>query len=225
MGYRGPVEIAPDLAFSLRPEPIGTESDFVGGNTVVRTVAINAMPVYDKRYWPIVDDNLASAYKAKMLEMTEALLDKGWHCVYFAMQRKDGMLGREVVRELRRMKGFQETELRFVQSETVNQVFETVSGADILISTRFHATLLPLLVPRPVVAICYHHKARELMERMGQSDYAVPLETFQVDDLLQRFEALWSHRTEECKKITDVAQSYRKALSLQYDRLLSVDQI
>lgn len=66
-----------------------------------------------------------------------------------------------------------------------------------MVATCFHGTLLPLLLPRSVVAVCYHQMTHEMVSDLGQDAYALDLESFEAHKLLERFERLWERPAAE----------------------------
>ncbi|MFN3564560.1 MAG: polysaccharide pyruvyl transferase family protein, partial [Burkholderiaceae bacterium] len=117
---------------------------------------------------------------------------------------------------------------RLVQSDlvrhprTVDEMVNVIRGADIVVATRFHGALLSLHARRPVLAICYYRKTRDLMREMGQERYAIDFDDLSVTGLIDRFHELEQSRIEATARITKADDGYVDALENQYRAIFSM---
>ena len=61
---------------------------------------------------------------------------------------------------------------------------------DIIVASRFHNVVCALKLSKPTISIGYEAKNDDLMEHMGLGAFCQHIERFDVDDLIQQFEAL-----------------------------------
>jgi polysaccharide pyruvyl transferase WcaK-like protein len=71
-----------------------------------------------------------------------------------------------------------------------------------------------------VLALSYYSKMEELMERMGQRDYVLPITTLDVDSLIRRFLALEHDLKPARVRLIDRRSAHLAALESQYDAVL-----
>lgn len=213
--------VYPDLAHSL---VLPTDKPVVadGGASLVKpVVGINPMPLYDERYWCAVDQGRYGSYVSKLAAFAEYLVDHGYPVFLFPTQPKDINVALDIVRAMR-----PELASRLVQPDpvrrprTVSELMHCIRGADIVVATRFHGTLLTLHARRPVLAICYYRKTRDLMREMGQEAYAIDFDELKVPDLIGRFHQLEQNRIEAVTKIAKVDGGYVSVLESQYRTIL-----
>jgi polysaccharide pyruvyl transferase WcaK-like protein len=99
------------------------------------------------------------------------------------------------------------------------------------ISTRYHGILLPGLLGKPVVAVSYGPKSDELMERIGQGQFVLDINTLTVDSLIDKFLLLEAEsdtmRTIRIKEIQQSISGLQQRLDAEYDRVFEAlgDQI
>jgi polysaccharide pyruvyl transferase WcaK-like protein len=214
--------VCPDLAHSL---PLENGSD---GDTTARaeraprpTVAINPMPMFHGFYWCAPDQVKYRRYVDQLAALSVRLIREGYPLFFFGTDKDDEVTFHDVSKRLREELGEMAGGDRlFRRSHSVPELMATLASADVVVPTRFHGTVLALLAERPVLAICYYRKARELMEAMGQADYAMDLESFDAEDAWQRFRVLEENRAAEQQKIRKKNAEYRDALDRQYEYLL-----
>lgn len=222
LGFRRGGAVYPDLAYSLSLE------DGLGNATTQMatgrrpTVGINAMARYDGRYLCYSDELTYQRYVANLATFSARLIREGYPFFFFNTQvRDDDEAFHDVWRRLRAEFGESAPrEQLFRRSHSVSELMATLASADLVVATRFHGTVLALLAERPVLALCYYRKAQDLMGEMGQAEYAVKLEDFDVEDGWRRFKTLERNRIVEQEKIRVKIVAYREALDHQYAHVL-----
>lgn len=210
--------VYPDLAHSL---VLPASASTAAGSGFKPVVGINPMPLYDERYWCATDHKRYRTYVSVLAALAEHLVDNGYPIFFFPTQPKDVSVALDVVGTMR-----PDSAARLAQPDpvrrpkTVGDLMDVISGADIVIATRFHGTLLSLHARRPVVAICYYRKTRDLMREMGQEQYAIDFDDLSVTSLVDRFHLLEKDRLAAVAQIGRVDDGYIDALEDQYRLLL-----
>ena len=220
-GFKGKSYVFPDLAHSLSFKGLSTENNIkCDGGEKKPTVGINPMPMYDRRYWCEVDDNKYFAYIEKLAEFSSILIHEGYPVRFFPTQPKDEHVITDVLDMLKNKQI--DTHGMMSTPRTVEELMDDLARVDIAITTRFHGTLLALHAGKPVLAICYYRKTDDLMKEMGQGDYSVELDDFEVSELLKKFRTLEQKMEKEIKCIKAENRRRRKALDEQYQMLFNM---
>lgn len=214
LGYEGPRKVVPDLAFSLltgipAPAPATASDQLV--------VGLNPMPVYDGDYWPIADPFRYRQYVRKLTDFARRVLRSGHTLVLFITQVKDRRVIDDILSGLAADTDLDVSRGVHVRQDTqVDDLIASLAAMDIVVATRFHGVVLPLLLEKPVLGICYQSKTRELLEAVEQEDCAFPLDTFQSEALWQAFQRLSDDRERQINRIREIKQEYIEQLEGQY---------
>ncbi|MAI32193.1 MAG: hypothetical protein CMM07_11060 [Rhodopirellula sp.] len=206
VGIEGPV--FPDLAHSLY------DSESIPSRTQRSDrlrVAVNPMPVFDRRYWHHPDDTLYHDYVQKLARLCECVVQEGAHLTLFSTQLKDEAVIDDVIEAM-------EVSARpsIACSRTVAELMETLSQSDCVVATRFHATVLPLQLGIPVLGICYYRKAAELLVDVGLGDYFVNIDDFDGETLRNKYKALTERISSGSLTLSEEHSRYIQALEEQY---------
>lgn len=208
--------VYPDLAFSLRPE-VGKRRD------TVRTIGINPMPVHDARYWPDADADRYAHYVAIMAEAVTRLRNDGHDVFLYAMQPGDERVIEDIAAALRET-GTGHSVPSYAPA-SVDELFDVLRSADLLVPTRFHGTVLGLTCGRPVFSICYHRKTADVISSAGFPESLLPLDELDVDRLVVGVRALAARVPAVYRLIDDAIDGRRTELDEQYARIARlVDQ-
>lgn len=215
--------VFPDLAHSLVLPAADPSTQRYRISPSKPAVGINPMPLYDSFYWYTADTDRYAGYVRTLAAFAEHLVGSGYPVFFFPTQLKDLNVADEVVRAMR-----PECAARLVQPEpvkrprTVDELMKVVGAADIVVATRFHGTLLSLHARRPVLAICYYRKTRDLMREMGQEAYAIDFDDLSLTGLIDRFHQLERNRLEAAAQITKADDGYGAALESQYRAIFAL---
>jgi len=217
LGVCEPGQVVPDLAFSLpRQTPLsGTER---GAPT---SVAANPVPFFDGRYWFAQDPAVYERYVRRFAAFSDWLVARGHSLSFFPTQ-----LGADppVIADIRRVMGGNgrggggQVVARPVTS--LAEVLAEIGRADIVVASRFHGILFGLLLGKPVLAVAYHVKSRELMGQVGQEAYVVDADSLEQDALVGRFLALESRAEAIRRELEPRVVRLRDAVEQQYERVL-----
>jgi len=186
LGSPEPNPLFPDLAFSLvsrsvsGPRPAGP-----------LVVGISPMSYGDPRYWPSVKARAFANYTQVLAKVSAKLANSGHSVVLFPTQiRMDATLiqeiycaaGPHVLPEAR-------DRLRMAEVSSLNDCLELLPALDVVLASRFHGVLLPMLTGIPIIAISAESKLTELLADFGVSQFQIPFESVtvaQVEDLFDR---------------------------------------
>lgn len=210
--------VYPDIAHSLQAPRNEKGNDRPDG---VIKIAVNPMPVYDSRYWYHADDNKFISYVDKLSELCAAILNDGHALELFSTQSKDENVIDDVVDRLRLKPQYTDWSNRIdvAKSKQVNELMQVLDRSDLVIATRFHATVLPLQLGKPVLGICYYRKAVEQLKDVGLGDYFVDIDDFDVDTLIGKYRALLNIRLEKAVEIDRHMNRYVESLDDQYQTI------
>lgn len=217
-GSGGRWHVYPDLAQSLLFERLTARAE-----SSRPVVGINPMPVYDRRYWYTRDDVRYESYVGQLSRFASRLMRERYRIFFFSTQPTDeGVIDDVMARLPGDLVAAGGPPDRMKPSNTVAELMNVFGSADIVVATRYHGTVLGLHARRPVLAICYYRKTREVLQSMGQEDYAVDVDDLDDADLWRRFEMLVANRHEEIRKIERGGEKVHALLAEQYDSLLKI---
>jgi polysaccharide pyruvyl transferase WcaK-like protein len=92
-----------------------------------------------------------------------------------------------------------------------------IAATDLVVATRFHNVLLSLFCNKPVISISFHHKCESLMTSMGLSEYCLNLNSFDADQLSEKFCCLEQNCDALKSSISQKVKESREALDYQYE--------
>jgi polysaccharide pyruvyl transferase WcaK-like protein len=216
-------KVCPDIAHSL---PFKAEDVSSVKKRNEKIVGINPMPVYDRRYWFEYDDEKYNAYVVKMATLCSQLIQNGYQVKLFGTQKSDTDVIDDVVNLLENdnyeVSNKQLEEIKVEMDQTVSGLMQTINSCDVIFATRFHATVLSLMLNKPVVGICYYRKSSELLTEAGLGDFHVSIDDFSCDELVSKFTELMKIEIEARKLIAATYGRYEEELEEQYESLLKI---
>lgn len=213
LGYKG--VIYPDLAHGLKSVP-----DTITSAKNGKTVAINPMPVFDKRYWYVSKPEEYKAYIKQLSNFVKYVLDRGYTVSLFNHHPKDLFAIEDIRERLQKKTNVNIDTINF--NKTVKDLVTMISEADIVVATRFHSTVLPLRLGKPVLGIGYYRKSKELMEDVGLGDYYVDINDFTAEELITKFDCLVENIDKTKKDIESHYKRYSKLINEQWDKLVEL---
>lgn len=209
--------VYPDVAHSLGYQ--SSESSRDQSDEIV--IAINPMPVYDKRYWYIPDEEKFLDYVNKVYALSLEVLSDGNKLVLFSTQTKDENVIDDLVELLEKHENYSkwQSQIEVVKCKEVDELMGTIDKSDLVVATRFHATVLPLQLSKPTVGICYYRKAAELLDEFGMSDFHVDIDNFDAATLISMYKNALPQRAPISEKISTRFAQYTDALEEQYTQI------
>jgi polysaccharide pyruvyl transferase WcaK-like protein len=216
VGFSG--ELYPDLAFGLDFQPADQED-----MRLKPLVGINPMPVYDYRYWCVSDDGRYKAYVVKLARFAERLITDGHPILFFGTMWRDDYVIVDILKEMNSEICDKVDGDELVRHcEEVADLVTLLQEVDMVVATRFHGTVLPLLVHTPVIGISYYRKNVDLMDVFKQSDYYEVLEECDVDRLWDKLQLLSKNYVQEKEKIRDKTEEFQCLVEEQWDRVINL---
>lgn len=206
--------VYPDLAHSLKSTPV---NGFNHDKSMI--VAINPMPVYDPRYWYNGNPGKYTSYVEKLATFVIHILDKGYLVNLFNNHPKDLLAIEDVMRLIERKPNVEIMNVCKTRHDTVQQLIDTLATADIIVATRFHSTVLPLRLGKPVLGICYYRKSKELLDDVGLNDYYVDIDNFTTEELCDKFDKLALNSDSIHPKLESKYKQYTELMDEQWDRI------
>jgi len=177
--------VVPDMAFALPVAPLVNSA----GDPKKRVlVAIGPMPYGHPEIWPERDSGAYERYIALLAEFSRKLMQEGITPEFFPGQiSSDPAAIQDICDRL-------DARPTRPSIRTVGELMSFLSTADIVVASRFHGALLALLLRRPVIALSYERKVRQLMADCGQADLCLDLEHASFDQLLRTYASAMSRR-------------------------------
>jgi polysaccharide pyruvyl transferase WcaK-like protein len=214
--------VYPDLAFSLpdtmaAPKRSSTERLRIEGNTI-------AVGLFDHRGRGLGGPSDALSYKAYLEKIASFVMWLLEHDHRVRIIIGDLTYDEPVLEDLRVLltsRGVAKYAGQFNDepARSVEDVIDHLAAVDFVVASRFHNVLLALMLGKPVVSISYNEKNDALLTQMGLGGYCRPIETFDVDWLIDRVLDIQANGERLKPGILERAAQFRGDLEEQY-RLL-----
>lgn len=213
--------VYPDLAHSLEVMALPTTQVV---NPSKPVVGFNPVPFYDPRFWPLKDKTVYQQYLEKMASFVQWLIERQYQVKLIRSDIYPDQTAFSDILEVLKRSGFRYTAEQIIepQIQSLDDLLEQLSSSDIVVASRLHSVLLAQRVAKPVCAISYQSKIDRLMEDTGQADYCLPIDTFDVETLKQKFLTLEANCETARKQILRRSKEYQAALDEQYDRIFKL---
>jgi polysaccharide pyruvyl transferase WcaK-like protein len=216
IGVPGDDPVCTDLAHGLWPLPPAKPNPA----TARLTVGINPLPFFDERYWPEHNSDVYQHYVRKLALFAAWLHQHGHRVVFFPTQlRADPPVIRDVRGLLNTRAANFETLLVDSSVASVDDLLRRIATVDIVVASRYHGVVFAALLHKPVLAISYYEKTRDLMAQIGQADYVVDINAFDTDSLAERFLSMQSRTKTIRQEIQQRTRVLRRALEREYDHV------
>jgi polysaccharide pyruvyl transferase WcaK-like protein len=207
--------VYPDLAFSL-PEAVIPQRGAGNGRRPV--VGIGVMEHAGKYGVANPTDMTYLAYLDTLATFVEWVLARGYR-----IRLLTGDIGdtntKDYFRDLLRKRISASDEERIIDEpiRSPDDLLLQIAATDLVVATRFHNVLLSLFCNKPVISISFHHKCESLMSSMGLSKYCLDLNSFDADQLSERFCLLERNCDALKSAISQKVIEFREALDYQYE--------
>jgi polysaccharide pyruvyl transferase WcaK-like protein len=209
--------ICPDLAHGLTIKPKSVRK-----NQEKIVVGINPMPVFDQRYWYKSEEDKYRDYVDKLSRFAKYLADKGYAVQLFNTHPKDLNVASDIIENLKKM-GLEQHQLpKIIKLFSVEDLIDEIANMDIIVATRFHASVLPLRFGIPVLGIGYYRKTDELLTDIGLGEYYVDINNFTTQELESRFDAMVKNMGSLKDTIHSRFQEYHAQLDRQWDLIVDL---
>ncbi len=208
--------VCPDQAFS-----IDVDSKISEQKHKKLVVGVAPIAYLDPRHWPEIDPARYWEYVEKMAAFTEWLIKSNHHVLFFHTQvNGDDLVIPDIKKVLAKKSSINiEENISEHPVHWFTEAFDAIAKTDYIVASRFHAIIFSYVMNRPSVGVSYDRKINNAMASVGQSDFALDIRTFTVDELIEKFIALKGQTEEAQKKIKTNVEQFRKQLEQQYDNV------
>jgi polysaccharide pyruvyl transferase WcaK-like protein len=215
--------VYPDLAFSF-PQgdlPPWRRNCGAGGPFVV---GVSPIAYCDPRAWPRKDKGRYTAYITRLAEIVNWLLGEGYRVLFFTTDSPDaGSL--EDIRAMISGPGLDSGAIQSLAGSSEispKTLMDELSCADLVIASRLHGVIISHLIEIPVLALSFDPKVDAHMKSVGQQDYCLDIDHFEVATAVERFTALKIRREPEAAQLRSMAVAFRRQLDEQYDMIAGI---
>ena len=210
-------KVFPDLAFSQNYLKLN-QNDRIS-KKAIRTIGINPMPVFDKRYWPISSDEKYHRYIKSIAKLYIHLKLDEFEPFFYNTQKSDLLVIKDIIALIQDQTNESGTnsQIRVQQSNELEELMETIGTADILIPTRYHGIILAYMTEKPVVGLCYGPKSKEVITNVTRMEYAFDIENFQPRQMICQVKRIAEDYDNTIEQIRSVKKLYGRQLELQYE--------
>lgn len=212
--------VVPDLAFSLSLPPMAEEPvDRTSG----RVVGFNPLPLYAE-YWYTSDSTKYEDYVTKLATFSDWLVNRGCELRFISTQLLvDPAVVDDVKQRMRSAQSAEDERRVAVPSiRDLDGLLRVLSDMDVVVATRYHGVLLSLALHKPVLAIAYHKKTRDLMQWLGLGDYVVEGDTFEPEELSERFARLEADIPAIRESLQEKVPGLKRAVQDQYEEVFGL---
>jgi polysaccharide pyruvyl transferase WcaK-like protein len=187
-------------------------------------VGINPIPFSDPEYWPGSSIDIYESYVKKLSEFALWLVENGYAILFFPTQLNlDPPVINDIKICMENIGGIDFKRSMIDQPiHSFDDLISAISMTSIVVASRFHGVVLPFVLNKPVLAIMYHKKTFDLMEMMGQSEYALNIHSFDCNSLGKQFNLLESNEKKVKREIERRVSISRQALETQYVQLFNL---
>jgi polysaccharide pyruvyl transferase WcaK-like protein len=215
LGIAGENYVFPDLVHGLR-NGLTAEARSRGAQSVV---GINPLPYHDSRYWPEADPGVYERHVQTLASFAVGLLQTGRKvCLFGTQLRADPPVIKDVETLIRaRLPGLCAEQLSCPPVSDSHDACAAIARTDMVVATRFHGVIFSLLMGRPVIAISYDPKTRDLMTDVGLGEFVADISSVDVPWLMSRFEQVRADAEVLCRRVEARTTAFRAALESQYD--------
>lgn len=224
VGFKRNDLIYPDLAHSL---DLNQYQKFSFQQKHRYVVGVGPMTYFDPRVWPEKDSSVYLSYLTKLASFVSWLIQKQYGILFFTGEASETLGDQPVIQDLRNIlkeNGVTDLEGQIIEEpiETLDDLMSGLAMADLVVASRFHGVLLSQLMNKPVLALSYHPKVDMLMTDTGQTEYCLPIDSFDVETLKERFISLEMNSNNIKEQLAKRVQEYRDALDKQYKHLFEI---
>jgi polysaccharide pyruvyl transferase WcaK-like protein len=216
IGFAGRADVFPDCVYGLDPHRLEARQTDIGSREVV---GLSPMAYcHPQRYW-LRDGAVYEKFIEKFASFG-VQLDGRYRLALFSTDIWfDSDTLAAVGAQLLESPRAPELLLGIPRISTLDELIETMSRLDFIITCRFHGAVFAHLMNIPFIAISHHPKVRSLMVDLGLADFCLNIDDFDEQVLGATFARLVRERTRVKMQLADKAVDYRQRLATQFDTL------
>jgi polysaccharide pyruvyl transferase WcaK-like protein len=207
--------VYPDLVFSL-PAPPDSPRD---GSTV----AVCVMAYYGSSDDRRDAEQIYASYVEKMTRFVTWLVDTGHRVRLFWGDDVDDVVTQEILADLRANRP--DLAPGTVEGRTFSSLGELIGEMALVgtvVGTRYHNVLCGIKLFKPTISVGYSAKHEALMADMDLSEFSLPVQTLDVDKLVEQFMKLESRADEVRETLMERTAAKGPDLDYQFDVLSSL---
>ena len=221
LGVSGENAVFPDLAYSLEVDSPSTLTVAPDSRPVI---GINPVPFSDENYWLGANAHQYEIYIGKLADFALRAIQRGYRILFFPTQL---YLDPPVISDIEKQM-IAKADKSLTQHLMPNRILSfadlvaAICMTDIVLAARFHGIVIPYILNRPVLGIAYQRKTVDLMAQMGQSEFVVDINSFDVASLETRLLLIESRSATIKEQINHKKSLFRKLLLQQYDQVFNL---
>lgn len=194
LGADLPSIVVPDMAFGLPVQALARATARATSGPL--TVAVGPLPFYHPRIWPRRNQAIYDAYVRSLADLCSYLLSLDAQIVFVVGEvHQDPVVIADILKLLKeRVSQSSSAMIAVPQIDTVSGLIRELAAADLVVSSRFHGLLLALLLHRPVLALPYERKVRQLMMDLELDAFSVDLDAAHIAAMRNAFDNLNANR-------------------------------
>jgi polysaccharide pyruvyl transferase WcaK-like protein len=212
--------VYPDLAHSIE---IKVTPSVVPSKRPRSVVGINLIPYNDPRFWPVKDASGYQRYLNKMAAVVEWLIEKNYQLIFLRTDIYVDLSTTDDLFAVLKQKGVELDPDRYSRPDiqSVDDLIEQINQTDYVITSRLHGALLSHRLYIPVLALSYQSKIDMLMADATQSDYCLPIDTFDLETVQKKFLLMEANSAVIKEQIFKRTKECQAALEEQFDQVFS----
>lgn len=224
LGVSAADPVFPDLVYSLRVDDAAPRGHTPASARPV--VGINPLPFLEPRYWVGGSVQNYEIYTGLLADFAAWLIQRGHDVLFFPTQLRGDPPVIDDIRTRMRQSGIPDLEKHVIDHpvRSFDDLVSAISRTDLVVATRFHGVVVSYLLNRPVLGIAYAVKTNDLMEQMGQGEFALDILRLELKSLQEQFLALESRKAAIKTALGQHIAAQRQALDVQYDRVFRLLQ-
>jgi len=206
--------VYPDVAFALpAPPPDPGDAGIVG---------VGVMAFYGSNDDRKRADEIYSSYVTEMKRFVRWLVDNGRRVRLFIgdTNGSDDSVVQEILAHLRESRP--DLDPSFVTAEPVStfaDIMQAMLPVDSVVAIRFHNLVSALKLCKPTISISYSAKHNALLADMGLADFCRPVDTLELDLLVDQFRELESRSAQLRQILMERNKAIAQLLDKQFDEL------
>lgn len=194
---RADATVCPDLVFGLDVPPPGA---------LRPEHAVVGLMQYDRAQ---------STYRDDMVRLTTWLVDDGRDVALVVGDVGDLDLAREIRGRVAAQGGRYADQVVVSEARTMQELMAEMTGAGVVVASRFHNVMAGLLASAPTISIGYAEKNARLFDAIGLGDLCQSMESFDLDLVTRQVRCADGHAATLAARGRAVQDSYRDSLAGQ----------
>jgi len=186
-------------------------------------VGINPIGFCDPRIWPRQDVSAYRRYLDCLAELSLWLLNHNYRVRIFTGEASVDVYAIDDLKDkLQKALASPDISEMFVTPiVTVDELLTELSQFDFVVTSKFHGVVFSHLLAKPVIALSYHNKIDDLMQKTGHGEYCLPIENVNSVCLEQTFVSLVGNAENLKTRFHQSTHSNRELLKAQFDELFA----